>query len=203
MLTRSVRAKKTAHFLVLLHISNFCFMFIDTPDGPNSNSTGGGASSTRRRGTVRNRYGNARLRAATMGVPLESLASRSARRATLSPSPVLPPPGLLSDEELARRLQEEEWEAASVMSGEDDLDGGMLRSLESPLHLFGAGYHRRRVSRPRDQSFAVSCLNNVYRLAKLISADTFHKVWVACCYVQLSDALVIYLRISDLPLIPI
>ncbi|GFS05597.1 RING finger protein 44 [Elysia marginata] len=112
---------------------------------PTSSGGGGNGSSNGLRAGGRRSFGlAARLRAGGLGMGGDNNPPGAVRRVLSSPPPVLPPPGTLSDEELARRLQEEEWDAASVGAGEDGFDGGFLRSVDSPLHLFGAGYHRRR-----------------------------------------------------------
>ncbi|GFO17749.1 RING finger protein [Plakobranchus ocellatus] len=113
-----------------------------------SNNISGTGSSNRRRGGGRGRGSNGRNRGAHAGNDRNcsggsprglGRAGASAGEPPASLVEILSPP--ISDEELARRLQEEEWQAASDRA--DDLDAALLRNLDSPLHLFG-GYHRRR-----------------------------------------------------------
>ncbi|RUS80450.1 hypothetical protein EGW08_011819 [Elysia chlorotica] len=106
--------------------------------GNHAGNGSGGAGNSRRRRAGRGRFGNARQhRFSGSGAGGEGNSSRGAAFAS-SPSPVLPPPGTLTDEELAQRLQEEEWDAAA-----GGIEHHLMQSMDSLFHQSGAGYHRR------------------------------------------------------------
>lgn len=99
--------------------------------GGGSNSYTGGQSSGRE-GPNRRSFGLNRLRIGGLGTSLEENVFRGARGVPSSPSPNLPPPGTVSDEVLARRLQEEEWNGATVGVRGDELENTFFRNLDSP-----------------------------------------------------------------------